>query len=63
MANLLLDIVNYLIAQGKVTTDAFRDSMPDKPDSLVSLYESSGVPARICDAENRSVQIQVRDNS
>lgn len=64
MANLLLDLVSHLITHEKVTaSDSFRDGMPDKPDNLVSLYESSGVPARICDAENRSVQIQVRDNS
>ena len=66
MGNLLLDIVNYLITQGVVTadgTDVFRDNMPDSPDNLVALFEGQGVPAVVCDAENRSVQFQVRNKS
>lgn len=61
MANLLLDLGNYLIAQGIATTDGvdlFRDSMPDAPNCVTVLYEySSGVPTFVAD---RSVQIIVR---
>lgn len=43
MANLLVDIIAYLKAQGAVTggdgVDCFRDYTPPTPDSLVSLYE------------------------
>jgi len=66
MGNLLLDIVNYLITQGVVTadgTDVFRDNMPDNPDNLVSVFEGQGVPAFVCDAENRSIQVSVRNTS
>jgi len=65
MADLLLDVVNYLITQGKATaygTDIFEDNMPDTPNNLISVFESVGSAAFSCDAVNRSVQLQVRDN-
>lgn len=66
MANpLLLDIVTFLtdkhIVQGD-GVDAFRDFMPEAPDSLVALHEYKGDPAVFYDtAVNRSVQVTVRD--
>jgi hypothetical protein len=64
---LLLDIVDYLQSIGLVTgdgEDAFRDYAPDKPDSLVCLYEYAGQGDTATDIEvlvNRSVQCVARD--
>jgi hypothetical protein len=64
MADLLLDIVNYWIAEGLVTadsTDAFRDTMPDSPDNCVALVEYLGETAFMANVANRSVQVRVRN--
>jgi len=64
MADLLLDIVNYWIAESLVTadrTDAFRDVMPDSPDNCVALIEYAGEVAFMANVANRSVQVRVRD--
>lgn len=66
MANpLLLDIVSFLTSQGIARgdgIDAFRDTIPDKPDALVALYEYAGSPQLPYESlVNRSVQVLVRD--
>lgn len=64
MANLLSDIVAYLVAQGVATadgTDCFRDNLPPSPDAVVSIFEYPGggtEPGVIC--SDRNVQLQVR---
>lgn len=66
MANpLLLDIVTFLADNGIVQgdgVDAFRDFMPEAPDSLVALHEYKGDPAVAYDPNvHRSVQVTARD--
>jgi len=66
MANpLLLDIVTFLADNGVVQgdgVDAFRDFMPEAPDSLVALHEYKGDPAVAYDPNvHRSVQVTARD--
>ena len=67
MANLLLDIVTYLKAQGKVTNDgvdAYRDFMPEEPSSVVCVYEYNGSPPPLFETiSTRSVQVVARDVS
>lgn len=67
MATLLLDIATFLVAQHMCVadgTDLFRDIIPEKPDSLVSLYEYKSDPPSLFDqAVNRSVQITCRDKN
>lgn len=68
MANpLLLDVVTFLTSKGIVQgdgVDAFRDFTPEKPDSLVTLYEYKGDPAVHYDPNvHRSVQVTVRDKN
>lgn len=61
MADLLLDLINYLKAAELVSgdgTDAFRDFTPDKPDNVVILREYAGIPGL---ADVRSVQVVVRN--
>lgn len=67
-ANLLLDLVTYLTiyASDVVTadgTDIFRDWVPDSPDNLVSLNEYEGMSSSISNADNRSIQVLVRNTS
>lgn len=65
MNPLLLDIASYLVSCGLATgdgIDVFRDTMPDKPDCLISLYEYGGDSVVLYEsAVNRSVQLTVRD--
>jgi len=64
MADLLLDMVNYAIAQDVVTgdgVDIFRDFMPDGPDNCVALIEYSGEVAFINNMLNRSIQVRIRN--
>ena len=64
MADLLLDIVNYLIAQDVVTgdgVDIFRDIMPDEPGNCSSLHEYLGDIAFINNMTNRSIQVRHRN--
>ena len=67
MANLLLDIGMYLIANGIVTADGvdyFRDATPDTPVDIVSAFEYPGLPTNIGDEScDRNVQIRVRNKS
>ena len=62
---LLLDIITFLINKEVLTgdgIDAFRDFIPEEPDSLVALIEYRGDPAIPVDpAVHRSVQITTRD--
>jgi hypothetical protein len=64
MADLLLDLIEYLTHKGVVAGDAidcFRDVMPDEPDKVISLYEYSGRGTTTgVGAVDRSVQIVVR---
>jgi len=64
MADLLLDIIDYLKAAGLVSgdgIDAFRDFAPEAPDSVVVLYEYAGVVGFATAAVVRSVQVVARD--
>lgn len=62
---LLLDIITFLTAKGVVMGDginAFRDFIPEEPDSLVALIEYRGDPTIPVDpAVHRSVQVSTRD--
>lgn len=62
MATLLEDLKSYLVEGGVVPPDLCTlDSMPDKPDYVVTLYEYQGAspPPQIASA-HYSVQIVVR---
>lgn len=66
MANpLLLDIVIFLTNRGVIQgdgVDAFRDFVPEAPDSIIAVTEYKGSPTVPYDsAVHRSVQISVRD--
>ena len=66
MENLLLDVIEYMIAQGVVTganIDTFTDYLPDTPHNAIGLYEYAGTPAFIGDFANRSISVQVRNKS
>lgn len=62
---LLLDIITFLTTKGVVTgdgIDAFRDFIPEEPDTLVALIEYMGNPAIPVDPTvHRSVQITTRN--
>lgn len=62
---LLLDIITFLTAKGVVIgdgVDAFRDFIPEEPDTLVALIEYRGDPASPVDPSvHRSVQVSTRD--
>jgi len=64
VTDLLLDLVKFLTYKNVVEGDAidcFRDTMPDSPDEIVSLYEYAGRgTATGVNAVDRSVQITVR---
>lgn len=64
---LLLDIVLFLKTEKLVSddgVDAFRDFIPEKPDSIVVVQEYTGYPAFLYDPSvHRSIQILARDNS
>lgn len=65
MADLLVDIIDYIIAGGLATAkdvDIFRDYSPSSPDACVVLYEYQGTePAPFTDMSVRSVQATARD--
>ncbi len=64
MADLLLDVINYLKLAGLVSgdgIDCFRDFSPPAPDSAVILNEYGGNPSEASEAAVRSVQVVVRD--
>lgn len=67
MAALLLDLVNYLAAKSLVAgdgVDAFRDFVPEKPDTVVVLSEYTGDPVSVyTSVVHRSVQVRVRSTS
>jgi len=67
MANLLLDIGAYLIANDLVTADGvdfFRDALPDEPTNVVAALEYPGLPTNIGDEScDRNVQIKIRNKS
>ncbi len=62
---LLLDIITFLTDMNIVTgdgVDAFRDFIPEEPESLVALIEYRGDPLNPVDpAAHRSVQITTRN--
>jgi len=62
---LLLDIISFLTDMNIVTgdgVDAFRDFIPEEPESLVALIEYRGDPAIPVDPSvHRSVQVSTRD--
>ncbi len=64
MADLLLDLINYLESLVIVAgdgIDSFRDFMPDEPDKLVVLNEYAGSGTQTGAAGvSRSVQVMVR---
>ena len=64
---LLLAIINYLVANGILLgdgIDAFRDFMPEEPDSVAVLHEYRGDPlSQYTTNVHRSVQVKVRDTS
>ena len=63
MADLLQDFESYFKSKN-VNTLIFRDTMPDKPDNAIALYEYQGskdFPQ--IDGATRPVQIVVRDKS
>ena len=64
---LLLAIINYLVANGILLgdgIDAFRDFMPEEPDSVVVLHEYRGDQlSQYTTNVHRSVQVKVRDTS
>lgn len=66
MANLLLDIINRLKADGVVQgdgIDSFRDMMPDTPNEVISFVEYSGTPVAHRPIAVRNIQISVRSKS
>jgi len=66
MANLLLDLTNYIINQGLATQDGldiFRDYRPDDPDEAIFLAEYNGTAYTFDYTANRLVQVQVRSNT
>lgn len=67
MADLLLDLIEYLQEEGLVTgdgIDAFRDHMPDSPDRLIAIQEYPGAGSSTgVDTTRRSLQVSVRSDS
>jgi len=65
MANLLMDIADYLVASNVALSDQiFRDGSPDTPDYAIILYEYAGnVSIPQVDTTLRSLQVVVRDFS
>ena len=63
MTDLLQDFENYFKSKG-VDTPIFRDTIPDKPDNAIALYEyqgAGGLPQ--IEGATRPVQIVVRNKS
>ena len=66
MAELLEEIVDYLIANSIAVadgTDIFRDYRPDKPDKTITLQEYAGPGAvKYADGAARRFQVSVRSS-
>lgn len=64
VADLLADIIDYLAEEGIVRgegIDAFKDTAPDTPNTLVAVYEyQGGPPALHTNVAQRSIQIVAR---
>ena len=63
--DLLLDIINHTISEGKATAkdvDIFKDYTPDSPDgcTIINEYNGSALP-QFSDMSVRSIQVVVRD--
>ena len=64
MADLLLDLVNYTIAQGIGTSgEVLYDDMPDSPNNLITFLEYAGKSSPISDFGLRSIQPNIRNES
>ena len=67
MADLLADVVAYLIANDYAVEDGvdiFRDIRPDTPDNIVIVSEYPGLPSQTgVDALDRRLQISVRNSN
>lgn len=65
MADLLSDIKTYFTSLGIVPDSiVFKDYMPNKPDTVVAIYEYSGsAPLPQIDGVHRSVQVVVRSKN
>lgn len=67
MSDLLLDIVEHLMAKGLVVgdgIDSFRDFTPEEPDNILVVHEYSGAPTPLQDSfTHRSLQLTVRDKN
>ncbi len=65
MAELVRDIAVYLITKKHATAvskDVFLNSRPDKPDDLISLYDTGGFPPEIAISPlRRTVQVSTRN--
>lgn len=65
--SLLESLVNYCVANGVLAgdgIDAFRDFMPDVPDTACVFHEYASDPVSpFTDSVHRSVQVKVRDTS
>ena len=62
---LLLDIITFLTTKNVVIgdgVDAFRDFIPEEPDTLIALIEYKGDPMTPVDpTAHRSVQVSTRN--
>lgn len=67
MRDLLLEIIEYLVAEGMASekdVDIFKDFTPDQPDTCLIVREYAGGPAPwYSEASQRSVQIVARSKS
>lgn len=65
MADLLTDIVAYLVDAGLATEgNIFTDFAPETPDSIIVVYEYESGPVPLhANVAQRSVQISVREKS
>lgn len=67
MADFLIDLAQYLIANGigqEIGKDIHLDYRPDKPDSIIVLTEYAGPQPQLkIDVVSRRVQVLVRDKS
>jgi len=64
MADLLLDLVNYTIAQEIGTSGmVFYNDVPDSPTNLITFLEYAGKSSPISDFGLRSIQPNIRNES
>lgn len=68
MSNLLKVFANHLhinnigVASGG-NRDIVVDSMPDAPDNLIAIFEYRGDSSSVANADNRSINVKVRNTS